>query len=113
MRRFLRSKIHEATVTGSRTDYEGSITIDKKLMRKAGFRKGERVLVASIDSGARLETYIIPGEEDSGTIQMNGAAANLIGKDEKIIVMGFEIADKPTDPKKILVNEKNRFVKYL
>jgi aspartate 1-decarboxylase len=113
MRWILRSKIHKATVTESDLDYIGSITIDEELIEKVGFRSGEKVLVVSNTSGARLETYIIVGERGSGIICMNGAAAHLIKKGEEIIIMGFELTDEPIEPKSILVDEKNRFLRYL
>lgn len=113
MRWFLRSKIHDATVTEANVDYIGSITIDEALMEKAGFLPGEKVLVVSNTSGARLETYVIAGKRNSGVIAMNGAAALLIKKNEKIIVMGFELSNKPIKPKIVLVDEKNKFLKYV
>lgn len=113
MRFVLRSKIHKATVTEADLNYIGSITIDEELMEKAGFWPGEKVLVISNTSGARLETYIIIGKRNSGIICMNGAAAHLIKKDEEIIVMGFEFTDKPIKPKNILVDKNNKFIRYL
>jgi len=109
----LRSKIHKARVTETNLNYIGSITIDEDLIEKAGFWPGEKVLVVSNTSGARLETYVIPGERGSGIICMNGAAAHLIKTGEEIIIMGFELTDKPIKPKNILVDEKNGFVRYL
>ena len=113
MRWILRSKIHKATVTESNVEYIGSITIDQLLIEKAGFWPGEKVLVASNTSGARLETYVIPGKRNSGVICMNGAAAHLIKRGEEIIVMGFELTDKPVMPKNVLVDKHNKFKKYL
>lgn len=113
MRWVLRSKIHNATVTESNLAYIGSITVDGDLIEKAGFWPGEKVLVVSNTSGARLETYVIAGKRNSGIICMNGAASHLIKIGEKIIVMGFELTDKPIKPKNILVDEENRFVKFL
>jgi aspartate 1-decarboxylase len=113
MRLLLRSKIHKAIVTEADLNYIGSITIDEELMEKVGLWSGEKVLVASITSGARLETYVLVGERNSGIICMNGAAAHLIKKGEEIIIMGFELTDKPIEPKIILVDENNKFVKYL
>jgi aspartate 1-decarboxylase len=113
MRFVLRSKIHKATVTKTDPDYLGSITIDKDIIEKTGFWLGEKVLVVSNTSGARLETYVIPGERDSGIICMNGAASKLIKTGEEIIVMGFELTDKPIKPKNILVDKKNKFVKFI
>jgi aspartate 1-decarboxylase len=113
MRWVLRSKIHKATVTDADLDYIGSITIDEDLIKKAGFWPGEKVLVVSNTSGNRLETYVIPGNRGSGIICMNGAASLLIKKGEEIIVMGFEMTDKPIKPKNLLVDKNNRFVKFL
>ena len=113
MRFVLRSKIHKATVTETNLNYIGSITVDEDLIEKAGFWPGEKVLVVSNTSGARLETYIIPGKRNSGKICMNGAASHLIKAGEEIIIMGFELTDKPIKPKIVLVDKKNRFVKYL
>ena len=113
MRFVLRSKIHQARVTAADVNYVGSITIDEALIEKAGLWPNEKVLVVSNTSGARLETYVIVGERDSGQIQMNGAAAHLIRPGEELIIMGFELSGKPVDPTVILVDENNRFVRYL
>lgn len=113
MRFLLRSKIHKATVTGADLAYVGSITIDEDLMEKVGLWAGEKVQVVSNTSGVRLETYVLSGERNSGTIQINGAAAHLIKKGEEIIIMGYELTDSPTPSKSILVDEQNKFVRYL
>ena len=113
MRWVLRSKIHKATVTEANLAYVGSITIDQSLVERAGFLEGERVLITSNDSGARLETYIILGESGSGSICMNGAAAHLIKAEEEIIIMGFELSDRPLSPTILLVDKQNKFVRYL
>jgi aspartate 1-decarboxylase len=113
MRWVLRSKIHQAVVTKANLEYIGSLTIDEELIEKVGLWPGEKVLVTSISSGARLETYVIPGERGSGVICMNGAAAHLIKSGEEIIIMGFELSDKPINPKIILVDQDNKFVRYL
>jgi len=113
MRSVLRSKIHKATVTEANINYIGSITIDQELIEMVGLWPGEKVLVTSNTSGTRLETYVIAGEKGSGVICMNGAAALLIKKGEEVIIMGFELTDKPVEPKIILVNRKNKFLKFL
>lgn len=113
MRWLLRSKLHNATVTEANLAYIGSITIDTDLIDVVGLWPGERVLVVSNTSGARLETYVIAGERGSGEICMNGAAAHLIKAGEEVIIMGFELADKPIEPKCALVDRRNRFVRYL
>ncbi|MGI4880768.1 MAG: aspartate 1-decarboxylase [Janthinobacterium lividum] len=113
MRWLMRSKIHNATVTEANLAYIGSITIDADLIDRVGLWAGERVLVVSNTSGARLETYVIAGERGSGEICMNGAAAHLIGPGEQIIVMGFELCSAPLAPTAVLVDGANRFVRYL
>lgn len=113
MRLVLRSKIHKATVTETNLNYVGSITIDEDLIEKVSFWPGEKVLVVSNTTGVRLETYVIVGPRGSGIICMNGAAAHLIKVGEEIIIMGFELTDKPIKSKNILVDQNNKFVKYL
>jgi aspartate 1-decarboxylase len=113
MRMYLRSKIHKATVTEANLHYVGSITIDETLMRRADIAEYEKVLVVDNTNGCRLETYVIKGRENSGIIGMNGAAAHLIHKGDEVIIMTFQIADRPSRPKNILVDEKNKFLKFL
>jgi len=113
MRWALRSKIHKATVTEADVSYVGSITIDQDLIERVGFWPGEKVLVVSNTTGQRLETYVISGERNSGVICMNGAAALLIKRGEEVIVMGFELTDKPIKPTIILVDESNKFLKII
>jgi aspartate 1-decarboxylase len=113
MRWILRSKIHRATVTEANLEYIGSITIDQDLIDKTGLMIGEKVMVVDNTNGARVETYVIRGERDSGIICMNGAAAHLIKKGDQVIIMGYELTDTPIDSKRILVDEKNKFVRFL
>lgn len=113
MRWLIRSKIHKATVTEADINYVGSITIDEDLIDRVGLMEGEKVLVTSNTSGARLETYVIRGKRGSGVICMNGAAAHLINVGDEIIIMGFELSEKPVEPKMILVDKKNTFIQYL
>jgi len=113
MRWFLRSKIHNATVTDSQVHYVGSIGIDAELVEKAGLMPGEKVLVADTTNGARVETYVILEERGSGAICINGAAAHLIKTGDEVIIMGFELSDGPVDVKNVLVDGKNAFVRYL
>jgi len=109
----VRSKIHKATVTDANLDYIGSITIDKELLEKANLWPGEKVLVVSNTTGARLETYIIEGEAGTGGICINGGAAHLIQPGEEVIIMAFVVTDEPVEPVFILVDGDNRFVRYL
>jgi len=114
MREVLSSKIHKATVTQADLSYVGSITIDEDLMEKADLWPGQKVMIVSNTSGARLETYTLKGPRGSGVICINGAAAHLIKKGEEIIIIGFTHSDHPIlEPKCILVDENNHFVRYL
>lgn len=113
MRSLLRSKIHLATVTEANVDYIGSITIDKNLIEAVGLWVGEKVLVVSATTGARLETYVIEGEAGSGIIGINGAAAHLINAGEKVIIMGFELTEKPVNPQVILCDKDNGIAEFL
>ncbi len=113
MRWYIRSKIHKATVTEANLTYTGSITIDQDLIEMVGLNEGEKVLVTSNTSGARLETYVIVGPRGSGVICMNGAAAHLIKEGEEIIIMGFELSETPLKPTMILVDKQNKFFQNL
>ena len=109
----LRSKIHRATVTERRLDYEGSITIDVDLLEKSGIWVGEKVLIADVNNGKRLETYTLPGERGSGIIALNGAAAHLCNLGDKIIIMGFKLTDEPIHAKVVLVDDENKVKREL
>ncbi|WP_288054074.1 aspartate 1-decarboxylase [Caloranaerobacter azorensis] len=89
-----KSKIHRATVTEANLNYVGSITIDEALMEAAGIIENERVQVVNINNGARLETYVIKGERNSGVICLNGAAARLVQPGDKVIIMAYCWVDK-------------------
>ena len=112
-RELLAAKIHKATVTEANLSYVGSITIDQDLMDKIDLWPGQKVLVVSNTSGARLETYVIIGPRGSGTICINGAAAHLIKQGEEIIIIGFQFSSEPIEPKSILVDAFNHFVNFL
>jgi aspartate 1-decarboxylase len=107
LRTVLKSKLHRASITDANVDYEGSITIPTDLMAAADLWDGEKVLVTSITSGARLETYVIPGPEGSGQIVINGAAAHLINTGHRVTIMAWAVTDKPVVPKRLLLNEHN------
>ena len=78
MRIMMKSKIHRATVTQADLDYVGSVTLDAALMEAADLLEGEQVAIVDITNGARIETYVIPGQRGSGVIGINGAAAHLV-----------------------------------
>ncbi len=113
MRIYLRSKIHKATITEANLHYVGSITIDERLMELAGLAEYEKVLVVDNTNGSRLETYVIKGKKNSGVIGINGAAAHLVHKGDEVIIMSFQVSDRPKKPVNILVDKNNRFMKYL
>ena len=113
MRIMLKSKIHRATVTDANINYVGSITIDKTLMEKADLLPGEKVLVVDNTNGNRLETYVLEGEANSGVICMNGASAHLIMPGDIITLLAFDVTDEIKPPKKVLVDEHNKFVHYM
>lgn len=113
MRIYLRSKIHNALVTEARLDYVGSVTIDADLMKKADIAPNEKVLVVDVTNGHRLETYAITGEAGSGVICANGAAAHLIKKGDTVILMTFDVTDRPRPPKVVVVDKRNRFAGML
>ena len=113
MRCLLRAKIHRAVVTDANSDYVGSITIDDELLRKVDIWQGEKVLVTDVNNGARFETYVVSGESGSGTVCVNGSAAKLVHKGDKLIIMAFEYTDSPVTAKVALVDEKNHFVRSL
>ena len=107
----LKSKIHRAVVTEARKDYIGSITIDRSLMEAANLCDYEKVLVANVTNGERLETYVIPGETESGVICLNGAAAHAANVGDTVIVMAFAqmSPEEANDfrPSVVFVDEKN------
>ena len=112
-RQYLHAKIHNATVTEANVHYIGSVTIDEELMTLADIHEHEKVLVVDNTNGVRLETYCIKGKRGSGVIGMNGAAAKLVQAGDQVILMTFCISDKPEKPRPILVDGKNRFVRFL
>ncbi|GIV17832.1 MAG: aspartate 1-decarboxylase [Armatimonadota bacterium] len=113
LRQVLKSKIHRATITEANVDYIGSITIDADLMERVDLLPGELVHVWNLTNGERFETYAIAGEPGSGVICINGAAALKVSVGQKVIIAAFALTDEPITPRIILVDENNRFVKYL
>lgn len=111
MRWMLRSKIHRATVTETRLDYEGSISVDEELLEKAGIWVGEKVMIANINNGARFETYVFRGERGTGMVAVNGAAARLCEVGDKVIIMGYELTSEPIRSKAVLVDGNNKAVR--
>ncbi len=114
LRKFLRSKIHRATVTQADLHYEGSLTLPPDLMLAAGIAPFESVHVWNVTRGTRLETYAILGEEGANDVCINGAAAHLVRPGDTIIVATFGFLTESggevrvPEPKVVFVDEKNR-----
>ena len=111
----MKSKIHRATVTQADLDYVGSVTLDAALMEAADLLEGEQVAIVDITNGARIETYVIPGERGSGVIGINGAAAHLVHPGDLVIIMSYSVVSdaeaRALKPLVVHVDEKNRIVK--
>ena len=114
MRWMCKSKIHRATVTEADLAYEGSITVDTTLLDAADIVPYEMVQVFNVNNGERFETYAIPAAKNSGTICLNGAAARLGVKGDKIIIISTAVLEESAvssfSPKVIFVNDKNKIV---
>jgi aspartate 1-decarboxylase len=116
MRRTMcKSKVHRAVLTGADLHYEGSLTLDVALMEAADILPFEKVQVVNVNNGSRLETYVIEGERNSGTIQLNGAAARLGAPGDHVIVISYADYEESElenfTPKLVFVDEKNRIVR--
>lgn len=113
MRKFLRSKIHRATITRTDLHYEGSLTLDRDLMDAATMAEYEVIDVVNVNNGARFTTYVIEGDRGSGVVGLNGAAARLGEPGDLVIIMTHRyetVADDalPTSPIVVMVDEKNQ-----
>ncbi len=112
MRIMLKSKIHRARVTRATIDYEGSISIDKKLMEEADILPYEQVQVLDINNGARFTTYAVGAE--SGEIGINGAAARLAAEGDIIIILSYRYVEEDEarnfSPKLVGVDAENAII---
>ena len=115
MRVMLKGKLHHACVTDANIDYEGSITIDANLLEAADILPYELVHVVDINNGARLETYAIAGERGSGAVCINGAAARLVSKGDKVIILSYcnvsEGEARSIKPKLAYLNSYNEIIR--
>jgi aspartate 1-decarboxylase len=110
----LKSKLHRATVTGASLHYEGSLTVDEDLARKAGFLPYEKILVGNINNGERFETYLIFGQPGTRVIELNGATAHLGKIGDRLTIMSFaqvpaELSGKHR-PTIVRLDEKNNIL---
>lgn len=114
-RMMMKSKIHKATVTEANLQYVGSITIDVELMESADILPNEKVQVVNNNNGSRIETYVIPGERNSGVICLNGAAARLVQVGDQVIIISYAMltdeAAHQYNPKVVFVNDLNHQTK--
>ena len=111
----LKSKIHRAVITQAELNYVGSITIDEELMEASGLYEYEHVHVVNVNSGSRIETYVIAGERGSGVICLNGAAARAGQKGDPVIIMSYAAMTpdeiKTHRPKVVFVSDKNEIIR--
>lgn len=111
LRTVLKSKIHRATVTEANLQYEGSITIDEKLMRSVDILEGEKVEVLNMNNGHRLETYAIKGKAGSGVVCLNGPAARGACVGDIVVILSYVLAEdkeaRDIKAKIVRVNERN------
>src|SRR3954468_9461269 len=108
----MKAKLHRATVTQADLDYEGSIAIDRELLDASGILPHEQVDVLNITTGARFTTYAIEAPRGSRVIGVNGAAARLVQKGDKVIIApaGMLPAEESRNyaPNVVLLDEENR-----
>ncbi len=116
-RTMMKSKIHRATVTEANLQYVGSITIDTALMEAADILTNEKVQIVNNNNGARFETYVIPGERNSGVICLNGAAARQVQVGDQVIIISYAMltdeAAHRYNPKIVFVDFKNQQTKIV
>ena len=114
-RQMLKSKIHRATITDCDLHYAGSITIGAELMCEADLLPNELVHVLDVDNGNRLETYVIEGRPGSGDVQLNGAAARLVQRGDRVIIVAYGLYSEEEiechRPRVVHVDSENRVVR--
>ena len=111
----MKSKIHRVKVTQAELNYVGSITIDEDLMDAANIIANEKVQIVNNNNGARLETYVIPGQRGSGIICLNGAAARLVQVGDIVIIISYATMDfeeaKQFQPSLVFPDDNNKLIK--
>lgn len=116
-RTMMKSKIHRARVTEANLNYVGSITIDQHILDEVGILPHEQVQIVNNNNGARLETYVIPGERHSGVICLNGAAARLVQPNDIVIIVSYAMLNEEElqsfKPKVALMNEHNEITQMI
>lgn len=110
----LKCKVHRVTVTDHNLDYEGSLTLDRELMDRAGLLPYEKVAVWNVSNGNRFETYMLEGRRGGGDACVNGAAAHLAKKGDILIVAAYALIEPPApgsapwQPRVVRVDDQNR-----
>lgn len=116
-RTMMKSKIHRARITEANLNYVGSVTIDQDLLEQVDILPNEKVQIVNNNNGARLETYVIPGERGSGVICLNGAAARLVQKDDVVIIIAYATVSEEDlvnhRPKIAIMNENNEVEQFI
>jgi len=114
---FLVSKIHAAKVTGTDLNYSGSISIDEEIAQKANLREFQKVEIYNITNGNRLSTYVLLAEKGSKEIVLNGAAAHLVNKGDRIIIAAYAYIDEvelnSLSAKILILDENNNIEKVI
>ncbi|MEO0116192.1 MAG: aspartate 1-decarboxylase [candidate division WOR-3 bacterium] len=114
LRTVLKSKIHRIRVTDKNLYYEGSLTIDEEILKKADILEGEMVQVVNITNGERFETYLMKGRKGSGECILNGGTARLGEVGDELIILSFVLMDttqaRSFIPKKVFLDEKNQIL---
>ena len=107
----LKAKLHKARVTHAVLNYEGSCAIDGKLLDMSGIREFEQIQIYNVTNGERFTTYAIRGEDNSGIISINGAAAHKAGVGDTIIICAYASYTEAEllifKPRLIYMNEDN------
>ncbi|MFD2672933.1 aspartate 1-decarboxylase [Marinicrinis sediminis] len=113
----MKGKIHRATVTEANLNYVGSVTIDQDILEAVDILPNEKVQIVNNYNGARLETYVIPGERGSGVICLNGAAARLVQPGDTVIIIAYAMMTREEadvhQPKVAIMDKDNQISKLL
>lgn len=111
----LKAKLHHARVTHSELEYEGSCAIDGKLLDFAGIREYEQIQIYNLANGERFTTYAIRAQVDSGIISVNGAAAHLAARGDRVIICAYaqlsEAEAALHKPRLVYLDERNQIVR--
>ncbi|RUL89175.1 aspartate 1-decarboxylase [Tautonia sociabilis] len=115
--KLLKGKLHQAAVTGCALHYHGSLTLDPELMDAVGILPYESILISNMSTGARAETYAIPGEPGARQVELNGSMARLGTPGDRLIVMAFALLEpdevEAHHPRVVALDAQNRIIERL